>query len=344
MLLSFKKLTGLLLFALCLSLTSFAVAAEDWTVLGDAPGTITGKIVTKDGSPLTSGFVAFFKSDKLDPMDYGNTRRSPTMVAFLDDKGGFTTSQMPAGTYYVGAMPRDKWTGGPPMRGEKRYSAFDDKGKYLVVTLARAQSLDIGTVKVLEPENSPELTDFFTVQGKIVDEKGKGWPGAVVVVKRNYEEAKSDFISEPTKQDGSYQIKLPPGKYFVLAREAIVKTGRPNPNSAMGELGQNQPIGIGGQRDSPPVFILGESGKLLQDVNITMFKVPVPEVKRAEVEAKVKSNQMDKTSLPEKLPLSKRRVDSGAAASQYLSEKTEKAAPVEKTEKVEKPAPAPAAK
>lgn len=340
-----RKVAEAVIFFLCLTVGCSTVAAEEGAVLGDAPGRIKGKIVVKDGKPLDNGIVAFFKSDGLEPMDYSHTRRSPTMVAFLDGEGIFATTEMPAGSYYIGALPRDKWTGGPPRPGEKRYSAIDEKGKYKIVTLARAQTLDVGTITVEEPGAFAELADFFTVEGKIVDADGKGVAGAVVVVKKNYDAPKSDFISEPTKADGSYQLKLPPGKYYVLAREAIVRSGRPNPDSAMGELGQNKPIGIGGQRDSPPVYLLGESGKYIKDVDIVMFKVPVPEVKRAEMEAQVRSNKVDKKSLPENLPLSKRRVDSGEASSQYKggkAESTEKPGAADKADS--KPAPGPASK
>jgi len=270
----------------------------------DELGTFNGKIVHTDGTPF-NGFIAFFSSEGLAPMDYGSTRRSPKMVAFTDANGTFTTHMMPAGSYYVGAMERKSWRGGPPKRGEKRYSALDDKGEYLTVTLKGGENKSIGTVKVGLQENFPELEKFFTISGHLLDSRGKGIFDSVVVVKKDYNEAKAAYISDKSSIDGSYQIKLPPGRYFLIARETVTGSTRPKPGSSYGELGQDAPLGVGGKTPTIPTYIEGKAGQVYKNVDITMFKVPIPEVKRKETEAKIKANKMSKESLPDNLPLRK---------------------------------------
>ncbi len=299
------KMTGLFILFFIFAASHLALAEKQ--VIGENKlGTVSGRIVLPDGSPFPVGFVAFFSSEDEEPQDYGGTLRSPKMIAFVQDEGRFSTRPFPAGSYYLGAMDRQKWgVGGPPRPGETRYSAIDEKGEYVIITLQGGQDLDIGTVTVRKPQKFPERSDSFTITGKIIDDKGEGVGGALVMVKKDYNEPKAVFISKKTAADGSYQIKLPPGRYFLIARESMTLAGRPKPGSVMGVLGQTKPIGIGGQSDQPPAYILGASGEEYKDVNIIMFEVPVPEVKRKEIESQVKSQKIDKESLPDHLPLKK---------------------------------------
>ena len=299
-----NRIPKTVLFALLfvISAAGSVAAAVDLSVV---PGTITGRVVMADGKPFPHGFVAFFDSKAGDPQDFGSTHRSPTMIAFIGENGTFTTTEMPPGSYYMGAIPRKKFTSGPPRAGEKRYSSFDDKGNYRIFTLKEGQELDLGTIMVKEPESFPEIKEFFTIQGKVLDEKGQPFSGAIVLIKRDLNDPKAFFISARTSKDGSYSMKLPPGKYFLVARESLTMAGRPKPGSYMGVLGQDSPIGIGGKSAEPPEFLIGIPREEFKDVNITMFKVPVPDVKRKEIEAKVKAKELTKESLPENLPLMK---------------------------------------
>lgn len=298
---------SLLLLLLMTSLAAVSAAApaapDDAADSDDAVGgTITGRVVMPDGKPLAHGFVAFFDIKAGDPQDFGSTHRSPTMIAFIGENGTFTTISMPPGTYYLGAIPRKKFFSGPPRPDEKRYSAFDDKGEYRTFTLKEAQELDLGTITVREPDAFPEIKEFFTVTGRVLKEDGSPYPGAVVGVKKDLNNPKALFISGKTDADGAYSLKIPPGKYFFIARESLTMAGRPKPGSYMGVLGQNSPVGVGGKSDEPAAFIIGVPNEEYTGVDITMFKVPIPDVKRKEIEAKVKAKELRKEDLPKDLP------------------------------------------
>ncbi|MBA3015896.1 MAG: carboxypeptidase-like regulatory domain-containing protein [Proteobacteria bacterium] len=286
-------------------------SVQDAIAEGDAVpadlGKVKGKIVDVAGAPLSKGFVSFFDSNKGDPMDFGASKRSPAMIAFLQEGGVLETDWFPAGSYYLGVLPRERWVGGPPKENEKRYSAFDAEGKYLVVVVKAGETIDVGTISVKEPEKFPELTMFFTVAGRIIDEEGRGVQNAVVVVKQDLDNPKGLFISKETDLTGKYELKIPPGKYFFVARKELTVAGRPKPGGLMGTLGHNKPIGVGGESDEPASYIVGLAGHSYEHVDITMFKVPIPEVRRAEVEAKVKAKKIDKDSLPDTLPLKRKR-------------------------------------
>lgn len=271
-------------------------------------GIIKGQILSENGKPLTPGMVAFFASEKLDPMDYGQTLRSPKMISFLDKDGRFTTAMMPKGNYFVGAIPRKHGRGGPPKPDEKRYSAFDKDGKYHIVTLEEGQTLDIGAIKVKEPPAKQELSDSFTISGKLLDKDDKPLAGITVVLRKDYDNPKGEYISDDSTADGVYSLKIPPGKYFMVARKSVGGSMRPKPGSIYGELGQNKPIGVGAKRADPITFIVGTSGQVYKDVDIRMFKVPIPEVKRKETEALVKANKIRKEDISKDLPLRKKEL------------------------------------
>lgn len=313
MTLSIRKFISLLSMVFFILMTS-VVFCQGGPPVEDELGIFSGRLVKQDGTPF-NGFIAFFSSEGVAPMDYGSTRRSPKMIAFTDKEGKFTTHLMPAGSYFVGAMERQGWRGGPPQRGEKRYSALAESGEYLTFTIIGGDTKDIGKILVQEPKSFPELKEFFTISGRLLDKKGKGIFDAVVVVKKDYNTPKAVFISDKSAIDGSYQIKLPPGKYFLLARETVAGSTRPKPGSIYGELGQNEPVGIGGKTAMLPTYIVGVLDQIYKDVDITMFKVPIPEIKRQETEAMVKSNKLSKESLPENLPLKKSKVSNAVQSS-----------------------------
>jgi hypothetical protein len=108
---------------------------------------------------------------------------------------------------------------------------------------------------------------------------------------------------------GFYELKIPPGKFFFVARKELTTAGRPKPGGLLGTLGMDNPMGIGGKTDEIPDYIIGKDGQVFRNVNITMFEVPIPEVKRKETEAKVKAKKLDKSTLPEDLPLMKKKVE-----------------------------------
>jgi hypothetical protein len=275
-------------------------------------GILSGQIVLEDGTPLAPGYVAFFKKDNnlKEHQDYGISKRSPTMVAFLNSKDGkFTTMLFPAGSYFIGAVQSEKWIGGPPQKDQKKFSAVDKDGNYLFFEVKAAETVDIGKVTVSVPADFPARKDLFTVIGRVLDPDGQGIPDSVVVAKTEINNPRGDFISAQTDADGNYQLKITPGLYFFVARKTLTMAGRPKPGGLMGTLGQDKPLGIGGKSEQPPAYIVGKDGDTFKDVNITMFKVPIPDVKRREIEAQVKAKKIDKSSLPENLPLMKQKAD-----------------------------------
>ena len=96
---------------------------------------------------------------------------------------------------------------------------------------------------------------------------------------------------------------------------------RPKPGSIYGELGQHDAIGIGGKNSRPPTYIIGTSGQEFKNVDIAMFEVPIPDVKRKETEVLVKADKYSKENLSEDLPLRKKTVDTAVESTFKPDEK-----------------------
>lgn len=293
--------------AVLLALFFLLVPARGFAETEPELGTVSGRVTDAEGVAFTKGFIAFFDMEGGGNQDVGSTKRSPVMVAFVEENGSFLTAPFPAGKYYLGAMQRQGWIGGPPRPGETVYSAIDAKGEYLVIEVKPGELTEVGTVVMRVPKEFPERTRYFTVRGRVLDDHGKPVPDAVVVVKKDIDNPKGLYISQPTLFDGSYELKIPPGKYFLVARKELTKAGRPKPGGYTGTLGQTKPAGIGGKMEEPPAYLLGGAGESYENVDITMFQVPIPDVRRQEVEAMVKAKKIDKASLPEELPLRRER-------------------------------------
>ncbi len=312
-----NSITAAALAALILCAVTLALAAPDPGTKDkdkfdiENAGSLTGRIILEDGSPMPYGIVAFFEDvgGSGEHQDYGATKRAPMMIAFIREDGRFETPLFPAGKYFLGALMQKRWVGGAPARGQKRFSAFDKDGTYRIFEVQAAEKTDIGTVTVREPNAFPGLKKRFSVSGRVIDDEGKGVAGAVVVVKKDINDPKGVFISPETDDKGAYRLEISPGRYFFVARKTLTRAGRPKPGDLMGTLGQTRPIGIGGKSEQPAAYIIGNDGDEFTDVDIVMFPIPVPEKKREEIEAKVKARKLDKNSLPDDLPLMKQKVE-----------------------------------
>jgi len=237
--------------------------------------------------------VSFFDKKKGPPPTEAGMHRVPEMVVRSDGKGHFSVSLLP-GKYYMGVMLRKRGVGpGPPRPGEKFFFAMSAEHKLDLFTVETKKVNDLKKVSIAAPDQIEELQDFVTITGRVVDESGAPFSGALILVKDNPAVARPLFISAPSDKEGNYQIKLPPDTtYYLVARQRI-QGGRPLPGSYVGTFGKNAPTqgtgqesigapagvaGQGGEGEALPVS--GKKGTVMNKVNITMFKVPDPEANR----------------------------------------------------------------
>ena len=286
-------------------------------------GTLNGQVVTDDGHPVPGGIVSFFDAKKGIPPLIADMHRIPDMVGRMGPDGRFSVKLLP-GSYYMGVLIiTDPGRGpGPPQKGETFYFARDDSGGLRTFTLGTREEKDAGVIIGAPPETFPLVKNLVTIEGMLLKEDGKPFIGGVVLVKSDMNSQRPDFVSQRTGEDGKFRIQLPPDTtYYLLGRERSV--GRPVPGSYVGTYGSNSAISAGGalpignarpaqpasgrpdivgqeekKEDDLPEPITGKAGEVHHDINITMFKVPVPGEQREQLQGTLgfgeeKAREMD---------------------------------------------------
>ena len=274
-------------------------------------GTLKGQLYV-DGKRLPDAIVSFFDKKGGPPPVVGSTRRVPDMVGRTDAKGQFTVQLLP-GTYYMGAMIRKRGKGpGPPRKGEKFYFIRDNKGNLRAMEVKSKAVTDAGRVNGVVPGKFKEFKNFITISGIVVDQAGKPEAGILVTLKDNIKAHRPKYITHRTGNDGKFFMRVPPGRYFVVARESL-REGRPKAGSMVGTYGKSAPIAgplpvnaEGGRSGGVPagiglqggagkaVAVEGKSGQVISGIKINMFKIPDPQETRREFEKKARASDMAK--------------------------------------------------
>jgi len=287
-------------------------------------GTLSGQVMTDDGNAVPGGVVSFFDAEKGIPPLIADMHRIPDMIGRMGPDGRFSVKLLP-GSYYMGALLiTDPGRGpGPPQKGETFYFAKDSKGELRIFTLGTKEEKDAGVIIGAAPETFPLAKNLVTVEGMLLKEDGKPFVGGVVLIKSDMNNQRPDFVSQRTGEDGKFRIQLPADTpYYLLGRERSV--GRPLPGSYVGIYGSNSAITSGGSlpignvrpaqpasgmpevvaRDMEPGEdlpepVTGKAGEVLRNIDITMFKVPVPGEQREKLQGTLgfgeeKAKEMDK--------------------------------------------------
>jgi len=272
-------------------------------------GTLSGQVVTQDGKPVPGGVVSFFNTDKGTPPLIANMHRIPDMVGRMGPDGKFSAKLVP-GTFYMGALViTDPGRGpGPPREGETFYFARDDKGNLREFTIGTKEVKDAGKVIGALANTFPIAKNMVTFEGRLLKEDGSPFGGGVILVKTDMNQARPDFVSGRTGEDGKFSLKLPANTgFYLLGRERAV--GRPVPGTYVGTYGSQTAISeggalpVGGVRpaqpasgmprveganlspgDETPLAVTGKAGETLTGLDIMMFKVPVPGEQREKLQ------------------------------------------------------------
>jgi len=239
---------------------------------------VSGRIMVDGREPLAGGRVSFFAEKIGPPSNYGNLRRIPEVVSFVNEDGTFSL-QVPPGRYYMGAMSRDMSKGpGPPRPGERTFSAMDSNNNLLIIDIKEKMETKLGSVTVRHRDHSNDLQDIFTLTGTVMDAAGQPLEGAVLLVKINPNLQRPNFISEKTGKDGRFKFLLPAGRpYFLLAKDTL-SAGKPSAGRRVGAYTGSDP----NTNVLPkPVPITGKPGEIINDIKIVLNELPDPEKQKA---------------------------------------------------------------
>ena len=228
------------LFSLCvvpMLACSNASAQEQGT------GSVSGKLLTKDGKPMSGGLAYFLSADgpAPDPEKYW---RVPEYLVEITDKGTFSL-ELPEGSYYFGAIKKreGKTESGPPQAGDVFYRDLDTKGNLKVHVVRKGKKLKLGTMTAGRPFLGLVGKDAVSaIEGRVITSDGGPVAGALVFVYLSEEmKGKPAFASYRTGIDGRYLVRVHEGGNFYLRVRDHYGGGQPEPGDLMGVYGGEVP-------------------------------------------------------------------------------------------------------
>lgn len=281
-------------------------------------GELSGQILVEGKTPLNGGIASFFNAEDGPPPLMPSGARVPDAVAKVDSEGYFNARLVP-GKYYLGALlVTEPGRGpGPPQPGEKFYFAVDEKKAPRIFSLTFKEVKDAGRITALPPTSIADTSMYLTLKGRIVGPDGKPFPKAVALAKKDPRAMRPDFVSQPAGKDGEFEMMIPEGMYYLMAREMVGDSimGQPQPGSYVGTYGveQSPSEGVPGSSGpaggiSPPARsgrqpfmgpatgisagaavdtedaepVGGKAGEVIKDLTITMFEIARPSKPKAE--------------------------------------------------------------
>lgn len=237
-----KKISGFFMVLLLLSV-AMAVGAEDVRT-----GTITGKMMIKNGGPLANGVVFFFNEASGPPPSPEKYWRVPDEIVGTDGDGNFKAVLL-EGKYYLGASKRKSGQEvGPPQEGDYFLPVMEEKGVPTTYRVNKGKTSDIGTIAEAVPFSRATIktgNGITAIEGTITDADGKPLERAMVFAFLTPAMVgKPLFVSERTGKDGKYLLRVNQGGNYYLKIRDVYGGGAPKVGEIMGGYGQDRPVPV----------------------------------------------------------------------------------------------------
>ena len=243
-----QKLVFAAVMALCIT---FAARAAEPPAAGAnslKTGTLSGQILTTDGTPLSGGMIHFFNDAAGPPPSMDKYWRVPDFMKALDKDGKFTV-ELPEGNYYVGVMKRVSGKNvGPPREGDYFYISADGIGVPKAYSVKGATQIDLGRMAKAVPFKSSTVNygkGITAIEGTVLDAEGKPVENAFVFAFVSAAAVgRPLFVSDPTGRDGKFILRVSDGGKFFLKARSVYGGGPPVAGEIIGEYGEKEPVAV----------------------------------------------------------------------------------------------------
>ncbi len=243
-----QRLLSAVVMGLCFSC---AARAADLPVAGTATlktGTVTGQILTTDGTPLAGGIVHFFSDATGPPPSQDKYWRVPDFMQTLDNDGKFTVA-LPEGKYYLGAIKRASGkTVGPPREGDLFYINADLNGLPMAFGVTGAAQVDLGRMARAVPFKSSLVNygkGITAIEGTVLTMEGNPVENAFVFAFASSATiGRPLFASDPTGKDGRFILRVSDGGNYFLRARSIYGGGPPVAGEFVGDFGEKEPVAV----------------------------------------------------------------------------------------------------
>lgn len=220
-----------------LAFTVFAYGEAPPAPQTDAPpeagAFISGKVLIKGKTPMTNGIVLLFNKDYGPPPHPYKYWRIPDLINGTDMNGEFSVV-VPEGTYYL-MIAQKKPTGeiGPPKEKEFLYFHGDAKGNATPITVDAGGKTNLGVLTrsfVWTPKMVMQSKDITAIEGVVIDAGNMPVEHAVVFAYLNPSAVgRPAFVSDRTKKNGKYQLRVYEGGTYYLKVRSVIGGGTPEP-------------------------------------------------------------------------------------------------------------------
>lgn len=210
-------------------------------------GTVTGRVVLKDGKPLAWGQIMFFDYQTGPPPVPSKYERTPDISKTLDAEGRFKV-EVPEGRYYIGVIKRlseDRL--GPPQEGDYIFRSLDDNGRPKEYVIQANKVHDVGTFSGVFQITEKEMRErrvTTALKGRVINQEWQPVADAVVIAFTDpYIGKKPLFASDKSDKDGKYVLPLTEGTYYLRVRNSFA-AGPPEPGQIVGYYGEGTPVPV----------------------------------------------------------------------------------------------------
>ncbi len=188
-------------------------------------GTMSGKVLLKNGKPASAGMVYLYKENEMFPFAPHKYRPEPYEVAVIKRDGNFSV-KLQAGSYFIEVVMRasNKMIG-PPMAGEHQMISLDENSKPRRYIIKKGETNNIGNLTGLSPYKGMNFVKLGTgVTGTVRDRSGNPLSGAIVFAFTDRSmTGNALFISDTTGRDGKYILGVYKGGTYFLGIQFIDK-------------------------------------------------------------------------------------------------------------------------
>lgn len=217
---------------------------------------ILGRVVLKEtGGAVEEAYVNIY------PSAFSNLMGPSQFISPPTAADGSYSMEIPPGTYYIVARKR---TSGQPMGPLSPGDYYSEHQRIVTeVVEGRMAVVDVPVVSMKAPmffrKTMGEKEGHTGVRGRLVDENGKGVPGAFATAYSNEDVRRvPDYVSNLTGADGEFTLYLPEGgTYYLAARMHAWDMPQPG-----------EPYGRHGGDDPAPVRVA--EGSFVENLNIVM--------------------------------------------------------------------------
>jgi len=191
-------------------------------------GRISGKIMMKDGGPLTGGIVNFYNEKSGSPPAPDRYWRVPDLIADIDEDGGFN-ADLEEGSYYIGALQQISGGNvGPPEEGDYFFISKERDGRPRIYSVKEGVSREIGVLAEAVPFHAFPADVISGIEGTILNAEGKPAKGTIVFAFATPEMVgQALFVSNRTGKDGKYVLRVHRGGTYYLAVRDVHGGGPP---------------------------------------------------------------------------------------------------------------------